>query len=241
VSSEYQPEPYWTERLSTYFDLRGVGHISYSVGYNRWAYVRKSTVLRAQLRGIPRPFRALDVGSGTGWVVRQLLELGGEVEGCDLTAIAVERLETTIPDGTFFQAAIGSEPIPRPDASYDVVTALDVAYHITDDTAWRDAIAEIARVLRPGGVFIVTDRFADDEVFTEAHVKTRSRREWDKEAARKGLRVTRVDPVTSWLQRSREESVMRRLPDRLRGPIEYVLEYVAPREPNLRSVVFTKT
>lgn len=48
---------------------------------------------------------------------------------------------------------VSAEGIPLPDASIDAVTALDVLEHIEGD---RAAVREMARVLRPGGVAVVT-------------------------------------------------------------------------------------
>lgn len=44
--------------------------------------------------------------------------------------------------------------IPAPDADYDVVLGLQVLHHVQD---WRAAVAEIARVLRPGGRVMLSD------------------------------------------------------------------------------------
>jgi SAM-dependent methyltransferase len=236
----FDAEAYWSERLREHYDLRGVGHLSYSIGYNRWMYRRKRDLLRLALRGIAAPFAALDIGSGTGWVVRELLELGGTVEGCDLSELAVERLTASIPAARFFQLVVGADPIPRPDESFDVVTAIDVTYHITDDAHWRDALAEVARVLRPGGRFVITDRLDPVETYIVPQCKCHSRAEWEEQAGRHGLRLDRVDDLFSWLTRTRDEGLFRYLPDTVRGMIEYALERIAPRAPIARSAVFLK-
>lgn len=234
----YDPESYWSARLAEHFDLRGVGHISYSIAYNRWSYRCKRRALRAALGDITPPFAALDLGSGTGWVVRELLALGATVDGCDLTQLAVDRLIETTPSANFFRLAAGSESIPRADASYDVVSAIDVTYHITDDTKWAAALAEMARVLRPGGRLIITE--LEQEVHSAPHVRARSRQRWEDEAARYGLTLRVVAPVTSWLERPRDDTILRFLPAIARGAVEYALEHIAPREANKRCAVFVK-
>ncbi len=93
--------------------------------------------------------RLLDAGCGTGF---NLLALGrlGRATGIDLAPEAVafcrERGVRAL------RASLLA--LPFPDAAFDAVTSFDVIYHawVTDD---RAAVAEMARVLRPGGVLLV--------------------------------------------------------------------------------------
>jgi SAM-dependent methyltransferase len=90
---------------------------------------------------------ALDVGSGTGWVIEQLLQRTPNVSGVEITDVALGRLRTRFPQLTLEQAEIGKDPLPFAAAAFDVVTMMDVAYHIVDDAALDNAVTEIARVL----------------------------------------------------------------------------------------------
>ncbi|HEX6391741.1 MAG TPA: class I SAM-dependent methyltransferase, partial [Solirubrobacteraceae bacterium] len=154
----YRAEEYWTDRLGRDCSLRGVGHASYSERYNAWVYRTKGRVLDELLSGVPFA-DALDIGSGTGWVTEQLARRGAAVTGVDVAAPAVEHLRRRFPELTFVRLTVGDEPLPFPDASFDVVTMMDVAYHITDDARWANALGEIARVVRPGGRVVATDAF----------------------------------------------------------------------------------
>ena len=98
--------------------------------------------------GRPRP-RILDLGCGPGNTLRRLMAVG-QVYGCDysLDALAFAR-------GKGVRCVFSGESTALPVASgaVDCVVALDVLEHVEDD---RAALAEVARVLRPGGVFFFT-------------------------------------------------------------------------------------
>jgi SAM-dependent methyltransferase len=236
----YEPARYWSERLKRDFNLTGVGHVAFSPAYNRWPYRRKQEALATALTGMPAGVPALDIGSGVGWVVGQLRDYGLAVDGCDITEIAVERLTIRFPNSAFFQLNLGAELIPRDDASLWLVTMLDVAYHITDDDLWRTGIRDIARVLKPGGRLVITDRLATEPIQASDHVRFRSKREWATVADNLGLRLNRVDPLYSWLSRSKRVRGWSWIPDELRGRLEYRLEDLVPKEPHLRWAVLVK-
>jgi SAM-dependent methyltransferase len=236
----YQPAEYWSRRLAEHFDLRGTGHLSYSPLYNRWVYRRKRRILGAALEDVAAVDPALDVGAGTGWAVHELLKLGADVEGCDLTDVAVARLGERFPGSAFFRCELGTDPLPRSEAAYNLVTMLDVAYHITDDDRWARAVHEVARVLRPGGGLLVTDSFALEDSAPQPHVRFRSEATWKATGAAAGLRLRATRPLYSWLSRDRRSSRLVALPDGLRGAVEYALEHALPRPPHLRCATFIR-
>jgi len=238
-SEPYEPRHYWSDRLEREFSLRGTGHLSYSVGYNRWLYRAKRRALKRGLADAPSG-RALDVGSGTGWVVRELLRRGESVEGCDIAPAVVERLRTELPEVPFMQVELGIEPVPRGDGTYDLVTALDVLYHVTDDQAWGTAVAELARVTRPGGAVVVSDGLGVNDRAPAPHVRLRSLQRWRELAAGSGLRLERTVPLYGWLSRDPEAGLFRHLPGAVRGPAEYALELAARREPHMSIAVLVR-
>lgn len=95
-----------------------------------------------------RPLRVVDLGAGTGILTRVLLALGHHVTAVEPDGRMRAHLERVIPQVTTLDGR--AEQIPLPDAAADAVVA-GQAYHWFDPAP---AHAEIARVLRPGGVFV---------------------------------------------------------------------------------------
>jgi SAM-dependent methyltransferase len=94
--------------------------------------------------------RVLDVGTGEGQIARLAVRIGAEkVIGVDPTmaqlVVARER------GGGVEYARACADALPFPDAYFDAVVVCLVFEHIADH---RPAIAEIARVLAPGGRFV---------------------------------------------------------------------------------------
>jgi len=132
--------------------------------------------------------RILDVGCGTGANLR-LLAPHGAVFGLDLN----ER-------GLALAQEIGrpllrgdSTHLPFPDGTFDVVTTFDMMQCIPTD---REAVQEMARVLKPGGVAIMS--MAALEILHGDHSEVwQEYRRYDRASARAlaeqaGLRVERV-------------------------------------------------
>ncbi len=125
------------------------------IDLSHWWFVGRSriiqTVLDAELgpsNGQPER-RILDMGCGTGGMLEPLRRFG-EVEGVDASESAVRLCHER---GEMAVTHLTSAELPFPDDSFDVLTALDVIEHISDDVA---AVSEVRRVLRPGGIFLAT-------------------------------------------------------------------------------------
>ncbi|GIG62326.1 type 11 methyltransferase [Longispora fulva] len=105
-----------------------------------------------------RPLRVVDLGAGTGLLTRVLVALGHEVLPVEPDPGMRARLDAATPGVTSLDGS--AEHIPLPDASVDAVVA-GQAYH------WFDrerAHPELARVIRPGGVFGPVWNMRDESV-----------------------------------------------------------------------------
>ncbi len=119
---------------------------------NHWWFVAKRTFLRLAIDrevGDVSKKKVLDVGCGTGGVMQMLNELGAECEGVDVSEKALEycrkkNLKVVQGDGI---------KLPYADNTFDLVISSDVLEHIEKDF---EAVAEVKRVLKPGGVIIAT-------------------------------------------------------------------------------------
>jgi SAM-dependent methyltransferase len=118
---------------------------------NHWWYRGRRRILRAELDRLPlgpEP-RLLDAGCGSGRTLDELARYG-RVSGIDLSPDAVEAARRRGHDDVHVGPV---EELPFPDATFDVVTCLDVVEHTPDD---RATLAELGRVTRPGGLLLVT-------------------------------------------------------------------------------------
>jgi ubiquinone/menaquinone biosynthesis C-methylase UbiE len=135
-------------------------------GYDAWAPVydsgpnaateRDSEVVRDLLATVPhvpvRRNRALDAACGTGRQSLLLAELGYEVEGVDLNETMLAIARERVPAGHFVQGRL--DAIPHDDASFDVAVCSLALTHIPE---LRPGLAELARVVKPGGYAVISD------------------------------------------------------------------------------------
>jgi ubiquinone/menaquinone biosynthesis C-methylase UbiE len=116
------------------------------------------TPILRRLGGRTPGARALEVGCGSGYGTKLIIDQFGAatVDALDLDPAMVDRArhrlrryrdQVRVVQGSAddLQTALGAE-----DSSYDAVFDFGIIHHVTN---WRDAVAEVARVLKPGGKF----------------------------------------------------------------------------------------
>lgn len=165
----YSPADYWA-KLHERDDLSAVGQSGLPAEINRWLYRILARNLRSFVRrhGLvtPPPARMFDVGAGTGEWIGFWRDLGVvRVDGCDLVADAVDRLNARFADtGRFVQAALGEANAAGLAGGdrYPLVTILNVLLHVTDDGRFADALRQVADVVEPGGALLLVEPMLAD-------------------------------------------------------------------------------
>ena len=175
---DFVPYDYWQERLSKQYNSEGVGYKGLGNEFNRWGYRVSARAFRRSLQYVqqsPSDLRVLDIGSGTGFYISQWKRFGARsITGIDITDIAVAELRRDHPECEFLKGDIGELDSPLSDGTFDVVSAMAVLFHIVEDSRYQTAMANIARVLRPGGLLIYSDNFIHGGRLAVRHQVSRS-------------------------------------------------------------------
>lgn len=134
--------------------------ILFTVEQSHWWHTGRRKIIASFVEEICRRVtdrrpRILDVGCGTGANLLMLSQYG-DAEGVDISEDALAFCR----DRGLDKVRLGAgEELPYDDATFDLVTALDVVEHMDNDLA---GLKEMRRVLRPGGhvlLFVPTFMF----------------------------------------------------------------------------------
>jgi len=132
------------------------------VGYEEWSGIydgpnpmieTEERVVHPILRDLARPgMTALDAACGTGRQAALLHELGCSTVGLDQSEAMLSIAREKLPEVRFEVGDV--EHLPFVDDEFDLAIVSLALCHLVDP---GDAVAELARVLRPGGVLVITD------------------------------------------------------------------------------------
>jgi sarcosine/dimethylglycine N-methyltransferase len=155
--------------------------------------------------------RVIDLGSGFGGAARYLAKRFG----CRVTCLNISAVENERNRKANAAAGLGElidvkhgtfEEIPEKDSSFDLAWSQDAILHSGDR---ERVIAEIARVLKPGGEFVFTDPMQADDcpkgvlqpVYDRIHLTSLGSVKFYREAAaRHGLELVDVRPMPEQLR-----------------------------------------
>lgn len=131
---------------------------SWLMSFGKAGSIRRAAL---ELAGPEAGESVLDVGCGTGTLaIAAAAKVGpsGEVQGIDaspeMIEVARRKAEKQAPKSSFQPGLI--ETIPFPDDRFDLVLNTLMLHHLPDDLK-RKGLAEMRRVLKPGGRLLVVD------------------------------------------------------------------------------------
>ncbi|WP_134725322.1 bifunctional 2-polyprenyl-6-hydroxyphenol methylase/3-demethylubiquinol 3-O-methyltransferase UbiG [Paracoccus luteus] len=113
--------------------------------------------------------RLLDIGCGGGLVAEPMARLGAAVTGADAAEenIAVARLHAEQSGLSIDYRATTAEALADEGATFDVVLALEIVEHVADPAEF---VATCARLLRPGGMLVLSTLNRTPQSFAAAIV-----------------------------------------------------------------------
>lgn len=214
----YEPEKLW-QSTHQEVDTKDVEHGEgiRSVGGGGTNYeakylyaLRKRAISRALKHVNKLSFsHVLEFGCGAGYWLEYFQKTWADRDftyvGADISETAVERLAVKYPhqkfvclsDTEFGWNQIGSQ------SPYQVVLAIDVLYHITDDVLWEDALNQLCSSVVDGGYFLFTD-YGYEQVRERpgsVHVKHRPLQAYLDIFEAHGLSVEKVVPMFYFFNR----------------------------------------
>ena len=129
---------------------------NYDDDLSSWSYQAPAVVAQAFLSRHAEARSVLDVGCGTGLVGRALRDRGfaGHIQGLDISQASLEIARQSGAYEAVEQADL-QRPLPVAEDSVDAVLCVGVMTYLPEvEAVWR----EFARVTRPGGLVVVTQR-----------------------------------------------------------------------------------
>lgn len=119
----------------------------------------------ALARQLSQNCTVLDVACGEGYGAAMLAEAAGKVVGVDISVEVIQHAKNQYGHHANLEFVGAScEALPFPDASFDLAISFETIEHIEKQ---REFISELARVLRPDGILILSS--PNKRLYSDAH------------------------------------------------------------------------
>lgn len=135
------------------------------MAYNRWLYRRKKERLLQGLERAggfhPKGCSVLEVATGSGVYVEMWKQLGvARLAGIDISQNATDHLKGRFPEFSFFKRDLSAPNLVSVvGGDFDLVTAVDMLYHVVDDGDFAVALDNLAQATKPGGLLAIHELF----------------------------------------------------------------------------------
>jgi len=198
VEGRYDPKTYWGERLSKRLDISSVGQLGLGY-YNYWLY-------KARFRAMHRALEKhridisgkslIDIGVGSGAWIPFWQKCGvSKIVGNDITSVSVSALQKKYPQLEFFEGDIGSELFDFRKEAFDIVTAFDLLFHITDDKSFHNAVFNLSKLAKDYAWVLITDSFGSSSYGPFHHEYHRTYEHYLNELKYAGLQPIHLEPI----------------------------------------------
>jgi ubiquinone/menaquinone biosynthesis C-methylase UbiE len=197
--------------------------------------------LLVELAGLRGDERVLDIATGGGHTALAFAHRAREVVASDLTPAMLQAAEAFIRGqgiaNVRFEPA-DAEALPFESDSFDVVTTRIAPHHFPNPQRY---VQEVARVLRPGGRFLLDDNMAPEDAALGAfmdrfeqwrdpsHVRNYPASAWREWITASGMRVEHVEPLRAKRYDFADWTARMRMPEPERAALEAWLLAAPPR------------
>lgn len=179
VKAKYFDKDYWTTGTKSGYTVGG---------YNRTDYINAAKAgFLVGLYGTEGKW--LEAGCSFGWVEEQLLNLGVDAYGFDISKYAIKNCPEIVRDR--LKCSDGLKPKLYKESQFDRIVSFETAehVHITDVDSW---IANLVRWLKPGGDLFLTicvgyDNIRGIEDNDVSHQTLQPREWWEEKLEELGL------------------------------------------------------
>ncbi|MDD1779290.1 MAG: class I SAM-dependent methyltransferase [Candidatus Helarchaeota archaeon] len=198
MEGHYDPKTYWEERLSKRLDISSVGQLGLGY-YNHWLYKARFRAMYRALKklGIEVSGKSLiDTGVGSGaWI--PFWEKCGvfKIVGFDITSASVSALQKKYSQFEFFEGDIGSKLFCFRKEPFDIVTAFDLLFHITDDESFHNAIFNLSKLAKDDAWVLITDSFGSSSYGPFHHEYHRTYDYYMNALNEAGLKAIHFEPI----------------------------------------------
>lgn len=135
----------------------------------RWQQIVEHELLPWGLRGAELGDEVLEIGPGFGATTRVLARRPASLTVLELDERYCERLRRELPEAvTIVQG--DATAMPFADARFSAVVCFTMLHHLPSPEAQNRLLAEVARVLQPGGLFAGTDSLGRGLLFRLLHI-----------------------------------------------------------------------
>ena len=126
-------------------------------GSNRWRYAVETRILPWMLEGVELGPNVLEVGPGPGVTTDLLCDRVGRLTCVEIDPRFADALSRRMAGRRVTVLCEDATAMSLPDTTFDAVVSLMMLHHVPSAALQNQLFREVARVLRPGGLFVSVD------------------------------------------------------------------------------------